>query len=488
MNFKKYLREKLFLSQTDQSILQTEVKETNLQRISFTSLLVLPVSAAHVLLFYLQLHTGNPTEFLWKKGIIYAHASFFVLNALIALVTNWVKKRPASKGRIPTILSTLMFLIVPVFGAILAIIDQLVNASINAFLVGCIAPALILQVRPWRTLQLFLVSYVVFYIGLAFTQADASLLLTMRVNGISAATIGWGLSWVLWRSNMTNYRQDRQIVAQKAELERKNKSLRQTSQCLAEANSAKDKLFAIVSHDLRGPLQSNLQLSGMLAENSPHVTPDKREHLAQLLYKSLQNTTKLMENLLLWARSQTNQIPFKPEAAEVYHVLEESIGYLQFMAQNKHISIENQVQPQVVAFADKEMLATIFRNLISNAIKFTKQEGTITISTEVLPPQTGQAPFLNIKVQDNGVGISEKAVAYLFDIGKKTSSLGTEKETGSGLGLVLCKEFVEKNGGKMSVQTERGKGTTFSFLLPLHPAEPLANLSLGETSLGVSHL
>ncbi|WP_169788138.1 sensor histidine kinase [Rufibacter tibetensis] len=359
-----------------------------------------------------------------------------------------------------------MFLIVPVFGAILASIDQLVNASINAFLVSCIAPALVLQVRPLKTLFLFLISYAIFYLGLSYTQPNEALLLTMQVNGISAATLGWGLSWVLWRSNMLNYRQDRQIEAQKTELEKSNQSLRQSSQRLAEANSAKDKLFAIVSHDLRGPLQSTVQLSKMMADSSLVLSEEKSRHLSQLLHKSLQNTSKLMENLLLWARSQTEQIPFQPVSVNLRLQVQESIDFLQGMASSKNITIQNQVAAHLFAWADKELLGTIFRNLFTNAIKFTKQEGAVAIEAHSLPAPENETPFLQIKVRDNGVGISEKAINHLFDIGLKTSSLGTDNEAGSGLGLVLCKEFVEKHGGQMSVESEKGKGTCFSFTLP----------------------
>ncbi|WP_207434622.1 sensor histidine kinase [Sabulibacter ruber] len=473
MNIKRFLGKHLLLSRADKSILENEVRHTNLQRILVLSFLILPVSAAHVLLFKAQLNEGTPTEYRWKMGIIYAHSTFFLLVLVIAGLTYYLKKKDLSKTKLAKAIIGTVFLLMPCFGAALTAIDQLVNASINAFLITCIAPALILQIRPMVALVLYLVSYGAFFVSLGYYQPDDALLLTMRVNGISATGIGIGLAWVLWRTNMMNYRQSRQILAQQTALEKNNAQLQLSTQHLADANSAKDKLFAIVSHDLRGPLQSTLQLSKMMVDNTAGDSEESRQRLSLLQYKSLQNTSRLLENLLLWARSQTNQIPFKPAVLDVHQTVKETLGYLQSMASGKNISLQNQVKPQVLAFADKEMVGTIFRNLISNAIKFTRLGGQIDILVESTGPSEEGVPSILVKVQDNGVGIAEKSLAYLFDISKKTTSLGTQNEAGSGLGLILCKEFVEKNGGTLGVESEKGKGTCISFTLPLASKEQL---------------
>ena len=188
-------------------------------------------------------------------------------------------------------------------------------------------------------------------------------------------------------------------------------------------------------------------------------TSEVEEHLKNI-YKTALNTYNLLENLLNWTRTQSGKIPFTPKVYSFNEVCFNIIELFEAGAQTKGIAINCVNADNVKIFADIDMLNTILRNLISNAIKFTNRSGVINI----LAVQSASDVLLS--VSDNGVGIGPDNLSKLFDISKVLSTSGTEDESGTGLGLLLCKEFVEKHGGKIRVESESGKGSTFSFNLP----------------------
>lgn len=181
----------------------------------------------------------------------------------------------------------------------------------------------------------------------------------------------------------------------------------------------------------------------------------------QSLNKSVRYTYQLLENLLEWSRSQQNRIPFNPRNIDLYDIAYESLMLSEHLAKKKSITIENNVQKKEIICVDVEMINTIFRNLITNAIKFTPENGTITISSK------RSLQTIEIKVSDTGTGMDMKTKNTLFKIGKTKSVEGTSGERGTGLGLLICKEFIEKHGGQIRVESEVGKGTDFKFTLPL---------------------
>jgi PAS domain S-box-containing protein len=231
---------------------------------------------------------------------------------------------------------------------------------------------------------------------------------------------------------------------------------------LKELNATKDKLFSIIAHDLRSPFNNIIGLSDLLLENI--ISFEESEKYIKILNSSAKNTLVLLDNLLNWAKSKTGHLRFKPENILFSEIILKNISLNRLLAETKNISINYFSSDDVEVYADENMLKTVLRNLISNAIKFTNVGGNIKIYAFL------KQDHVEITISDNGIGMNEKKRKSLFDISTKTT-LGTANENGSGLGLVLCKEFVMKNKGEIWVESEEGKGSSFKFTLPLKASE-----------------
>jgi signal transduction histidine kinase len=232
---------------------------------------------------------------------------------------------------------------------------------------------------------------------------------------------------------------------------------------LKKLNADKDRFITILAHDLKSPFSSVLGFSELLANNIRIYDMDQLEEFANILYNSSKNFFNLLEELLLWARAETGKIIFEPQIVSLNDLYIDVIDVLVLSAKKKNITVKHYIDPSTFVFVDKNMVKTILRNLLYNAIKFTHELGTIIVSTEVVSNAE-----LIVSVLDSGVGISSKRLDSLFDFTQILSTEGTANETGTGFGLLLCKEFVEKHGGRIWVDSEVGKGTNFHFTLPLH--------------------
>ncbi|MCX6278901.1 MAG: PAS domain S-box protein [Bacteroidetes bacterium] len=226
-------------------------------------------------------------------------------------------------------------------------------------------------------------------------------------------------------------------------------------------NATKDKFFSIIAHDLKSPFNSIVGFSNILVEQVNEKDYEGIEEYANIILKSSGRALDLLMNLMEWARSQTGRMEFNPEYIEMVDFINEIILSFDVIAGQKSIVIDRAFPPNVIVFADKAMLSTVLRNLISNAIKFTQTGGKITISIE------GKQSELSASVSDSGVGISTERIEKLFRIDESYSTPGTNNERGTGLGLILCKEFIEKHGGKICVESEVGNGSTFRFTIPV---------------------
>lgn len=236
--------------------------------------------------------------------------------------------------------------------------------------------------------------------------------------------------------------------------------IRMQSKELQQLNATKDKLFSIISHDLRGPCGNFSQVLDLLAEDLVFDDPVKGR-----LVDELRNTSKsvmyLLDNLLNWSRSQSKRLSIDPQDVIINLAVMESIRLLKPIANTKQITLEFVATKVFTVFVDSNSLSLIFRNLLSNAIKFTNTGGRIVVMVE-----EAEDNMVKISVSDNGVGISAEAQSRLFKPGQHFTTYGTGNEKGSGLGLLLVKDFVEYNKGALSVVSEEGQGTTFSFTLP----------------------
>jgi len=237
------------------------------------------------------------------------------------------------------------------------------------------------------------------------------------------------------------------------------KSLKESEQSLREINSTKDKLFSIIAHDLKSPFTSIIGFSEMIAENIESLDKNDIIKFVKHIEKSAKNTLSLLENLLIWAKTQTGQMVYNPIFLNFTDVLKTVEQVVSPSARIKNITIEYDAKKDIEIFADPNMLQTILRNLISNAIKFTDTGGKVEIQTRT----TEQ--FVEILISDNGTGMNRKKLDDLFKMEKTSSETGTAKESGSGLGLLICKEFIEKHGGKIWVESEPGVGSKFYFTI-----------------------
>lgn len=233
-------------------------------------------------------------------------------------------------------------------------------------------------------------------------------------------------------------------------------------------NYTKDKFFSIIAHDLKGPIGGMNTFAGMILEDLDSRPLKRIKNDLSILFQSSGEVYILLENLLTWARSQTGEIAFFPEEISLYRSVESSIASASFSIQNKSMIMKNFVDPNSKVYADEKMIEAILRNLISNAVKYSHPGGEIQISSESIGDD------LQICIADFGTGITEEIRNKLFRIDAKQSSMpGTIGERGTALGLILCKEFIEKHGGSIRVESELGKGSRFYFTLPKESSVPI---------------
>jgi signal transduction histidine kinase len=230
---------------------------------------------------------------------------------------------------------------------------------------------------------------------------------------------------------------------------------------LRQLNADKDRFVSILSHDLRSPFSNILGLTEILKEDISSLDIDEIKNIANDINDTAQRTYNLLEDILTWARAQQGKIPVERQQLCFADICNNILETLNPIAHSKNITINCTPSDQLNVFSDVDMLKTILRNLVSNAIKFTDNGGVININAEQ------NSENVTISVSDNGVGIEPNDIKKLFDISEVLTTKGTAGETGTGLGLLLCKEFVEKHRGKIWVESEYGKGSEFKFTLPI---------------------
>jgi signal transduction histidine kinase len=271
-------------------------------------------------------------------------------------------------------------------------------------------------------------------------------------------------NWQLRRSNL-------KVLRQKADITGKATLLEEQTQQLTELNSLKNKLFSVIAHDLKAPLYAlrnlfrNVELYDLPGDEIKRLVP---EVINELTY-----TTGLMENLLQWAKSQMQAEAVRPQLLDIAGIAKEVLQLLRLQADAKKIYIDSKIEHPIFVYADKDMVNLVLRNLLSNAIKFTPAEGLIFLDARELRSS------IEISVQDTGMGISREGLQRLMEH-NYYSTRGTRGEAGTGLGLMLCKEFLSRNGGQMNIQSEPGKGSIFSFTLPKGGERPANS---GESSV-----
>jgi ligand-binding sensor domain-containing protein/signal transduction histidine kinase len=252
------------------------------------------------------------------------------------------------------------------------------------------------------------------------------------------------------------------LESQNQDLQSTNEKLKQSEFELGELNTTKNRFFSILAHDLRSPMNSMKGFSNLLSNFADQLSPDEIKQTAKSLDETIQISSRYLENLLTWARSQMNSIEFRPQGIFLSEAVANVVEVLKNNANHKSIKLELSEELEIKLFADQNQLSVILTNLISNAIKFTYNGGKITIGANL---QEGN--MAEIFVRDTGTGMPQSVVDKIFRIDSKHTMKGTQGEAGTGLGLLLCREFVEKNGGKIWVESTSGVGSTFRFTVPL---------------------
>jgi signal transduction histidine kinase len=251
--------------------------------------------------------------------------------------------------------------------------------------------------------------------------------------------------------------QNDKIQEQNKKLNAFNNQLQDSRRELKRLNATKDKFFTIIAHDLKSPINSISGMINLLLNHSESVDEKERGLLMKRLYKSFIDLGDLTDNLLQWSMSQMGMVPFKPQLINLYELVQDNIEFLIEVIDQKQITVENQIKGDILIYADKNMLNFIIRNILSNAIKFTDPAGNITCSGD----QDGDA--VQFSITDTGVGMSSETIKKILSNDVHFTSLGTNNEKGTGLGIGLCKEFVERHDGEMTIKSQIGEGTTFTF-------------------------
>jgi len=236
---------------------------------------------------------------------------------------------------------------------------------------------------------------------------------------------------------------------------------------LKESNAAKDKFFSILAHDLRSPFQGFLGLSEVISTDIDNLTKKEIKHLSLVLNTSLKKQFELLTDLLYWSRLKVKGYVLNSEVVFLSGEVNKILESFTLAASQKNISVKVKIDEDLIVYADSGMLQTVLRNLVSNSIKFTNQNGYIEISA------VNKRKYAEITVSDNGIGIQENNLQKIFRLDIRFSTEGTENETGTGLGLMLCKEIIDKHSGSIRIESEPNKGTKIIFTLPAEEGKVL---------------
>ncbi|MFA9388710.1 MAG: two-component regulator propeller domain-containing protein [Prolixibacteraceae bacterium] len=317
-----------------------------------------------------------------------------------------------------------------------------------------VARELKIQIHPpfWQT-NWFIFLLIIFTIG------TATIFYYLRINQLKNNNLTLEKK-VAERTTELKESVDHLVTKQKV-IEEQSIKLEKQKNELLELNSTKDKFFTIIAHDLKNPFQSILGMSELLSSRLTNYKPNEIKLFVKEIFNSANQIYSLLENLLTWARTQTNRIEFNPERINLFPLINDSAKLLEKNILDKKLIINYKIETQTEVLVDRNMIETVIRNLLSNAIKYTPVEGSITLQLQ------SDADHLKFSITDSGVGIPQNVREKLFVVAENKSLTGTEGEKGTGLGLIICNEFIQRNNGEIGVTSELDKGSTFYFTIPL---------------------
>ncbi len=449
------------LTEEETSILKNEIKAENIRRIFYLTLFAVPVSLFHVIYFWLNLKNSTGIEHEWRTYIIYSHAFVVLAVSTISILIYFFSVRPKRESKVATVSIQMVIVLLLTGGSAIATIDQLVTPAINPFILTSLITAIVILSRPLFAIIYYSGAYFLFHFSIALTQHNPDILLSDRVNAVTITGIGLCLSFIFWKMYLVRIKQDRIIEEQQKKLLENYNKLMYYSEELEESNRTKDKLFSVIAHDLRNPLSALIGLTTILSEDFEKLNQTEIRKTLTVLNKESKLTYELLINLLEWSKTQRKKLKPVPEEINLGELVSVIFKQLENTAKNKEITLNNLVDTNLRVLADLSMLQSILKNLLTNGIKFTKKGGQINVSAEL------KEGLFEVSVQDTGIGMDAESVENLFKLNSSHSSPGTENEKGTGLGLQICKEFVELNGGKIRAVSTVGKGSTFTFSVPV---------------------
>lgn len=442
------------------NLIHDEIRKENNRRVLILAIIAIPISIIHIILFYSQLSESSGVEFKWRTGIIFSHFAIIAGLSFISFISHFFSKKKYGSTTFSNIAVHLLMIFLLGGGAIIATIDQLVTNSITPFFVTCIIGSIVILMKPIQSIIYYTASYVVFYYLITITQKDPNILSSNHVNGITIVGVGICLSVIFWRNYILRLKQDKLIEKQKKELETNLEKLTYFSNELKESNATKDKLFSLIAHDLKSPLSSVIGITELSPEIIEEMSMTEIKNIFFQLNKEAHSSIELINKLHEWSISQLKKIYPSIKKIPLRHIIQESIESTKNLSNSKNIEITNCVNENYNIFADYSMSHSILKNIIMNSLKFTKREGKIEIEAH---PKNG---MIEIIISDNGIGIKADQLNNLFKLTNQKVSYGTENEKGTGLGLQICKEFVELNNGEIWANSTFGVGTSFHILLP----------------------
>lgn len=457
----------LILNDDEKELAGIKFSAQNLDRIALVSLLAIPVSLIHIFVFISNLHKGTVLEFQWRSNIILAHSLVCIVLLATFLAIYFTKRKHHTSPALSKFITHFAYCFVLFIGTLIACFDQSVTNAVSPYFLVCLFIPIIIIMPPVQALFYFVMSYLLFSFLLPVYQHNTNILLSIYVNGLSAMAFGSILSIILWKLNLTRYRQDFIIQQQKNRLEDQNSKLLQFSEELKQINESKDRFFSILAHDLRSPMNGFLGLTGIVADELDSLSEKQIKDMAVSMKNSATNICNLLDNLLEWSRVQRGYITTNFEKLNLAAVVENCVQLFRDQARRKGVFIVSNIRNDVYLMADRHLLEIIIRNLVSNALKYSVAEGVI-----LLAAVTTDDASVKLSIKDTGIGMNPQIAESLFKIAESSNRKGTLGEPSTGLGLILCKEYIDKHDGVIQVETEEGKGSTFTVILPQTAKNP----------------
>ena len=443
--------------------LKSQILDRNLKVSKILLPIMVLISLVHIIIFSYNLNDHSGKELYWLQSLILAH-TFLGIVALIFAIYQFLATKYLFqlKSTLNTI-SHLIFIVGFASTITFAMIDQMVTDAITPYLISLVFIPLIVILDFKISFIYILVAHIIFLIFYSHFQSNPDTVLSKSVNSTTAAVLSLIIAYINWSKNVTEYHYKKKIVEQQDELNQRNQELQKYNKNLSDINSEKDKFFSILAHDLRNPIGNFKILIDELLNYYGLMDEEERKEIIHQIKISSINTHNLLEDLLEWAKSQMSSSSFNKAEYDLIELINACIRLNETNLKNKAISLNFNIttQPLFINF-DYNLLKSAILNLLSNAIKFSNPAGTIEISII----QTKNDVLVSIK--DYGIGMNQEQIDNLFILSKKKSQVGTKGEIGSGLGLILVKDIIEKHNGKIWINSEINNGSTFTFSLPLN--------------------